>query len=215
MEWRVDHGDERRPIVAMTVGKGALGLLSGDLLLTEIGQGLKRQVTINIHAAAPSSLFPASSLSPAKSLLRYPFTSAPGPDVDTPLVPTPLYASSLALDTLHKPHLDHLHNLSRSFGAPEKRTVAAFLSLWRIWARRRGVPRERGGSGWFAQMALGWIVHGGAIGGLGGQRDKVRRKDGLGAGLGHWGAMRAVWQFLGASTLYGLSSADRCSGDGL
>lgn len=48
-------------------------------------------------------------------------------------------------------------------------------------------------------MALGWVAHGGEVDGVGGQREKTRRKDGLGYGLGHWGALRAAWQFLGAS----------------
>ncbi|WVR07861.1 hypothetical protein IAU60_004904 [Kwoniella sp. DSM 27419] len=95
------------------------------------------------------------------------------------------YATSIAHDTLHKQHLLHLHRMSQLMNTP---TVASYLAMWRIWARRRGLPRHRGGSAWFAAMLLAWVVDGGERG-----AKKVR---GPGKGVGHWGAMRAAWELL-------------------
>lgn len=107
--------------------------------------------------------------------------------------PTPLYASSIAHDTLHKAHLLNIHRLSTSLA---DRNVASFLALWRIWAAQRSLPPSRGGSAWFAGMLLGWIVDGGRIGGQGGVRERTKEVKGLGKGLGYWGSLRAVWEFL-------------------
>lgn len=51
-------------------------------------------------------------------------------------------------------------------------------------------------------MVLGWVVDGGEVG-----RKGIKRR-GLGRGLGHWGALRAGWEFLGNFThgLKGLST---------
>nr|XP_031858971.1 uncharacterized protein CI109_005639 [Kwoniella shandongensis]KAA5526043.1 hypothetical protein CI109_005639 [Kwoniella shandongensis] len=168
VDWTTSNGDERRPVIALTVGKE---------------QGLKYRTDIRIHASIPPSVFPLSTLSPAKSLIR----------VENP-TPTPLYSTSILNDTLHKSHLLHLHRLSQLL-SPE-RTVDNFLAAWRIWANRRGIRRERGASGWFAALALGWVVDGGEVGGVGGSREKVKKIRGVGKGLGHWGALRAAWEFL-------------------
>jgi U3 small nucleolar RNA-associated protein 22 len=45
-------------------------------------------------------------------------------------------------------------------------------------------------------MLLGYIVEGGEIGGQGGVRERTKPAKGLGKGLGYWGALRAVWEFL-------------------
>ncbi|WWC64350.1 uncharacterized protein I303_106960 [Kwoniella dejecticola CBS 10117] len=166
ISWDQAMGDARRPIIKITVGKD---------------QGLKQKQTIRIHASILPDVFPLSTLSPTKSLLRS----------DRP---TPLYTSSIINDTLHKPHLLHLHRLSQVISS--ERTVDSFLATWRIWAKRRGIRRERGGSGWFASMLLGWVVDGGETGGAGGVREKVKKVRGVGKGLGHWGALRAAWEFL-------------------
>ncbi|RXK39464.1 hypothetical protein M231_03297 [Tremella mesenterica] len=172
LSWGYASGDHRRPTVQLSVGKE---------------QGLKYTTTINIHAGVPSTLFPPHTLSPTKCLLRHPSLLEN---------PTTSYSTSIALDTLHKSHLLHLHRLSQHL--PEG-TLASFLAAWRIWARRRGISREKGGSGWFAGVLLGWIVNGGEIGGQGGQREKTRKYKGLGKGLHHWEALRAAWEFI-AST---------------
>ncbi|WVQ80672.1 hypothetical protein IAT38_002777 [Cryptococcus sp. DSM 104549] len=174
VEWTTAMGDERRPIVTLAAGKE---------------QGLKSHVNIRIHASAPTGLFPISSLSPLKSLVR---TSTSSDEPSS--IPTPLYATSIMHDTLHKSHLLHLHRLSQLL-TPE-RTTASYLAMWRIWAARRGIRVERGGSGWFAGLVLGWVVDGSMIGGAGGKREKVKKVAGLGKGLGHWGALRAAWEFL-------------------
>ena len=129
-------------------------------------------------------MFPPSALQPSKSLLRN----------DDESTSTPLYSMSILHDTLHKTHLLHLHRLSQLM---QDRTVDSFFALWRIWASRRGIAPERGGSGWFAAMVLGWVVEGGEIGGQGGDRTRTKRMRGLGKGLGYWGALRAAWEFLG------------------
>ncbi|OCF40806.1 hypothetical protein I317_05418 [Kwoniella heveanensis CBS 569] len=166
IQWSRAMEDVRRPIIIITAGKE---------------QGLKHRIDIRIHASIPPSVFPLSTLSPTKSLLR---TEAP----------TSLYSSSILHDTLQKLHLLHLHRLSQLM-SPE-RTVDSFLAIWRIWANRRGLRRERGGSGWFASMVLGWVVDGGEVGGAGGVRDRLKKVRGVGKGLGHWGALRAAWEFL-------------------
>ncbi|WVW85925.1 hypothetical protein I302_107963 [Kwoniella bestiolae CBS 10118] len=166
LSWDVSMGDARRPIINVSAGKD---------------QGLKHRLDIRIHASILPSVFPLSTLSPSKSLLRSE-------------VPTPLYSSSIINDTLHKPHLLHLHRLSQLL-SPE-RTVDSFLAIWRIWCTRRGIRKERGASAWFASMLLGWVVDGGEVGGIGGVREKVKKVRGVGKGLGHWGALRAAWEFL-------------------
>ncbi|WVR00376.1 hypothetical protein IAU59_007519 [Kwoniella sp. CBS 9459] len=166
IQWDTAMGDTRRPVIVITAGKE---------------QGLKHQLDIRIHASISQDVFPLSTLSPTKSLLRTE-------------IPTPLYSSSILHDTLQKPHLLHLHRLSQRM-SPE-RTVDSFLAMWRIWANRRGLRRERGGSGWFASMVLGWVVDGGEVGGAGGVRDRFKKVRGVGKGLGHWGALRAAWEFL-------------------
>jgi U3 small nucleolar RNA-associated protein 22 len=145
-------------------------------------QGLKHRLTIRIHASPPPNLFVPSTLSPSRNLLRH-------ADLDQS-TPTPLYSTALLHDTIHKSTLLHLHRLSTTLS---ERVVDSFLALWRIWCARRGIRRERGGSGWFAGMVLGWIISGGEVGVKG-----IKRR-GLGKGLGHWGALRAGWEFLGMS----------------
>ncbi|WWC71798.1 uncharacterized protein I206_105757 [Kwoniella pini CBS 10737] len=166
LSWENSMGDARRPIIKIQVGKE---------------QGLKHRLDIRIHASILPDVFPLSSLSPTKSLLRSD-------------IPTPLYSSSILNDTLQKSNLLHLHRLSQVL-SPE-RTVDSFLATWRIWATRRGIRRERGGSGWFASMLLGWVVDGGQVGGGGGVRERIKKVRGVGKGLGHWGALRAAWEFL-------------------
>ncbi|KAK8853038.1 hypothetical protein IAR55_003739 [Kwoniella newhampshirensis] len=168
VEWASSNGDERRPVILITAGKG---------------QGLKQKLDIRIHASVSPNFLPLSTLSPAKALIR----------TETP-TPTPLYSTSILHDTLHKSHLLHLHRLSQRL-SPD-RTVDSYLAAWRIWAHRRGIRRERGASGWFASMILGWVVDGGEVGGVGGSREKVKKVRGVGKGLGHWGALRAAWEFL-------------------
>lgn len=167
VEW--EHADARRPIISIKCGKD---------------QGLKHAIDIRIHASVPADVFQPATLFPTKSLIR---------DGDDP-TPTPLTSSSILHDTLHKPHLLHLHKLAQSLSG--ERTADKFLALWRIWAGRRGLARDRGGSGWFASMILSWVVNGGEIGGQGGKRGVTKRVRGLGRSLGAWGALRAVWEFL-------------------
>ncbi|TYJ58527.1 hypothetical protein B9479_000736 [Cryptococcus floricola] len=174
--WTTAMGDDRRPVISISAGKE---------------QGLKHKLEIRIHASISSTVFPLSSLSPSKCLVR---TSLPTSDEHAAL-PTPLYNTSILHDTLQKPHLLHLHRLSQILPA-NSRTVDSFLALWRIWAKRRGIRLERGGSGWLAGLLLGWVVNGGWIGGAGGKREKVKRVAGLGKSLGPWGAIRAAWEFL-------------------
>ncbi|WRT70438.1 uncharacterized protein IL334_007436 [Kwoniella shivajii] len=166
LSWDSSMGDVRRPVIVVTAGKE---------------QGLKHRLHIRIHAGISPALFPPSNLSPSKSLLRND-------------VPTPLYSSSILNDASHKSYLLHLHRLSQVL-KPE-RTVDSYLAIWRIWATRRGIKRERGGSGWFASMILGWVVEGGEIGGASGVRENTKKVRGVGKGLGHWGAIRAAWEFL-------------------
>ncbi|WWD03397.1 hypothetical protein V865_001449 [Kwoniella europaea PYCC6329] len=166
VSWETAMGDARRPIVKISAGKE---------------QGLKHHLDIRIHASILPTVFPISTLSPTKSLLRSE-------------QPTPLYSSSMINDTLHRPHLLHLHKLSQLL--LPARTVDSFLAIWRIWCTRRGIRRERGASAWFASMLLGWVVGGGEVGGVGGVREKVKKVRGVGKGLGHWGAIRAAWEFL-------------------
>ncbi|WWC91505.1 uncharacterized protein L201_006451 [Kwoniella dendrophila CBS 6074] len=166
LSWTNSSGDARRPIINIVAGKA---------------QGIKHKVDIRIRASILPTVFPLSTLSPIKSLLRSD-------------EPTPLYSSSIIHDTLHKSHLLHLHRLSQLL-SPE-RTVDSFLATWRIWCIRRGIRRDRGGSAWFASMVLGWVVDGGDIGGASGSREKIKKIRGVGKGLGHWGALRAAWEFL-------------------
>ncbi|WVQ73182.1 hypothetical protein IAR50_002746 [Cryptococcus sp. DSM 104548] len=176
--WTTAMGDDRRPVISISAGKE---------------QGLKHKLEIRIHASVPSTVFPLSSLSPSKCLVR---TTLPTSTSDESAThPTPLYNTSILHDTLQKPHLLHLHRLSQLLPA-NSRTVDSFLALWRIWAKRRGIRLERGGSGWLAGILLGWVVNGGWIGGAGGKREKVKRVVGLGKSLGPWGTMRAAWEFL-------------------
>ena len=46
-------------------------------------------------------------------------------------------------------------------------------------------------------MILEWVVDGGEVGGMGGERCKVKKVRGLGKSLGYWGLMRAAWELLG------------------
>lgn len=192
--------DERRPIVVVRAGKGEFARQSSShlCLTTYVDQGLKSKVDIRIHASIPSSLFPLSSLSPAKSLVR---TALFATTDQTNGTPSPLYNTSILHDTLHKPHLLHLHRLSQLLPS-NARTVDSFLALWRIWAKRRGIRRERGGSAWLAGMVLGWVINGGWVGGVGGKREQVKKVAGVGRSLGAWGALRAAWEFLGQLLLY-------------
>ncbi len=151
-----------------------------------VEHGLKYRVDITVHASIPTDTFPLSSLYPSKSLIRL------ASETETPS--TSLYSASILHDTLHKSHLLHIYRISQLL--PD-RTGDSFLALWRIWAARRGINRDRGGSGWFAGFLLGWVVEGGDIGGAGGVRDRTKRVRGLGKGLGYWGAIRAAWEFLG------------------
>ncbi|OWT39986.1 U3 small nucleolar RNA-associated protein 22 [Cryptococcus neoformans Bt1] len=177
IEWSTNMADERRPIVVVHAGKD---------------QGLKSKVEIRIHASIPSSLFPLSSLSPTKSLVR---TTVFANTDQSNATPSPLYNTSILHDTLHKPHLLHLHRLSQLLPS-NARTVDSFLALWRIWAKRRGIRRERGGSAWLAGMVLGWVINGGWLGGVSGKREQMKKVAGVGRGLGAWGALRAAWEFL-------------------
>lgn len=168
-----EQADERRPIISISAGKA---------------QGLKHNVDIRIHASVPQDTFPLATLYPSKSLIRS------GDDESTP---TPQCSTSILHDTLQKAHLVHLHRIAQSLsGGDDERVAAKFLALWRIWASRRGVDRARGGSAWFASMLLGWVVEGGEVGGVGGERGATKRARGLGHGLGAWGALRAAWEFL-------------------
>lgn len=200
IEWSTNMADERRPIVVVHAGKGEFVRQSScDLCLTTyIDQGLKSKVEIRIHASIPSSLFPLSSLSPTKSLVR---TTVFANTDQSNATPSPLYNTSILHDTLHKPHLLHLHRLSQLLPS-NARTVDSFLALWRIWAKRRGIRRERGGSAWLAGMVLGWVINGGWLGGVGGKREQVKKVAGVGRSLGAWGALRAAWEFLGQLLLY-------------
>jgi U3 small nucleolar RNA-associated protein 22 len=180
-----DSQDERRPVIAISVGKG-VSLPCQTVEMTDItDQGLKHRLTVRIHASPPPHMFAPTSLSPSRSLLRH-------ADLDQSS-PTPHYSNSLLHDTLHKSNLLHLHRLSTSLN---ERVVDSFMALWRIWCTRRGIRRERGGSGWFGQMVLGWVINGGEIG------SKGLKRRGLGKGLGYWGALRAGWEFLGASGVF-------------
>lgn len=174
LAWEHVSGDERRPVIVVSIGKE---------------QGIKHHLNIRIHTSIPSNLFPPSTLFPSKSLIRSITVES-----ETSRS-TPLYASSLIEETLYKSHLLHLHRLSQLLTPP--RTLDAFLALWRIWCAWRGLSRDRGGSGWFASMALGYVVDGAEIGGVSGVREKTKRMKGLGRGLGSWGFLRAVWEFLG------------------
>jgi len=185
--WESAMGDERRPIIKLSVGKGALPKSRPQLLtLIVLGQGVKHHLDINLHASIPTDTFPISALYPSRSLVRI-LT-----DAETPR--SPLYSTSILHDTLHKPHLLNLYRLSQLL--PD-RTADSFLALWRIWTNRRGIKGHRGGSGWFASMLLGWVVEGGELGGVGDIRNQTRKVRGLGKGLGYWGALRAAWEFLG------------------
>jgi len=98
-------------------------------------------------------------------------------------------------DTLHKSDLLYLHRLASTLS--HERALASFLALWRIWSTRRGISREKGGSGWFAGALAGWVVEGGEVGGKGGIRDETRKVAGLGKGLGGWQLLRAALEFIG------------------
>lgn len=166
---RWDAIDPQRPIVVLEAGKA---------------QGLKQALEVRIHASVPANTFPLATLYPSKSLVR----------AEEGATPTPQCATSILHDTLQKPHLLNLHHLSQVLNG--ERTVDKFLALWRIWAARRGLARNRGGSGWFAAMLLTWVVEGADIGGKGGNRASTKRIRGLGRGLGAWGAVRAAWEML-------------------
>jgi U3 small nucleolar RNA-associated protein 22 len=185
VEWTYAMDDARRPIILLKSGKA---------------QGLKYATEIKIHASLPSDVFTPPHLSPAKSLCRFNSTSATHTEEvdasDKSAEGTPLYAASIAHDNLHKSHLLHLHRLSTSLGPATERHLASFLALWRTWATQRAIPASRGASAWFAGMLLGWVVHGGRIGGQGGVRDRTKEVKGLGKGLGYWGCLRAVWEFV-------------------
>ena len=168
-------------MIAISVGKGMSVPFRSRKRADPSEQGLKHRLTIRIHASPPPHLFAPTSLSPSRSLLRH-------ADLDQS-TPTPHYSNSLLHDTLHKSTLLHLHRLSTSLN---ERVVDSFMALWRMWCTRRGIRRERGGSGWFGQMVLGWVISGGEIG------SKGLKRRGLGKGLGYWGALRAGWEFLGA-----------------
>ncbi|ORY28154.1 Nrap protein [Naematelia encephala] len=163
--------DPRRPVVVLSAGKA---------------QGSKYALDIRIHAAIPQSVFAPNTLAPSKSLLWHPSVSEDAS--------TPLYSTSILHDTLHSAHLHQLRRLSQT--CTPARSVDSFLAVWRTWCSRRGISRERGGSGWFAATLLTWVVDGAEVGGVGGARDKVRRVRGLGRTLGHWGALRAAWELL-------------------
>lgn len=147
--------------------------------------GIKHSTEIRIHAGLPPGVITPAALGPTKTLLRI----AGAEDFATPL-----YASSLLHDLQHKDSLLHLHKLEQAL--PD-RTADSFLALWRIWASRRGIRRERGGSAWFAGLLLGWVVNGCDIGGQSGDAARTKKVKGLGRGLGHWGALRAAWESLG------------------
>ncbi|CAK9784420.1 Nrap protein, partial [Cutaneotrichosporon oleaginosum] len=164
---RWENLDAQRPIVVLEAGKP---------------QGLKQALEVRIHASVPASTFPLATLYPSKSLVR-------GEDAG----PTPVCSTAILLDSLQKPHLLNLHQLSQKMSG--ERTVDKFLALWRVWTTRRGVARARGASGWFAAMLLTWAVEGADIGGKG-SRATTKRARGLGKGLGAWGALRAVWELL-------------------
>lgn len=153
--------------------------------------GLKLATEIRIHAGLPAGVIGVSTMSPSKSLLRI----AGAEDFATPL-----YSTSLLRDSLHKADLLHLHRLAQALPS---RVADSFLAVWRIWAGRRGIRRERGGSGWFASLLLGWVVEGGEVGGQSGDRAKTKKVKGLGRGLGYWGIVRAAWEFLGESVSRG------------
>ena len=167
--------------------------LIGSSRLVE--QGLRHGVEIKIISATSTDLFPPSSLSPTKSLLRH--STIP---LDSP---TPLYSTSILHDTVHKHHLLHLHRLSQS--CTVERVVDSFLALWRVWASRRGVSRDRGASGWFASILLGWVVDGALVGGVGGDRARMRRDAGVGKSLNPWAALKAAWEKLGVYSAGSLS----------
>lgn len=161
---------------------------SGRIVLANpSAQGLKHAVDIRVHASVPQDTFQLSSLYPSKTLIRS------GDDDESN--PTPQCSTSILHDTLQKAHLLHLHRTSQALG-DDDRVAAKFLALWRIWAARRGLDRAHGASGWFAGLLLGWVVDGGEVGGISGDRAATKRSRGLGRGLGAWGALRAAWEFL-------------------
>nr|ODN99927.1 hypothetical protein L204_02372 [Cryptococcus depauperatus CBS 7855] len=175
LRWSIAMGDERRPVILLSAGKD---------------QGLRYRTEIQIQASIPPNLFQTSSLAPSKSLVRTTTSSD-----ETISTPTPLYNTSILHDTLQKPHLLHLHRLHQGL-SPSTRTMDSYLALWRIWARRRAIPIERGGSGWLARLILQWVTNGGWIGGVGGKRGSIHKVNGLGIGLSVWAILRATWEFL-------------------
>jgi len=96
---------------------------------------------------------------------------------------------------MHKSDLLYLHRLASTLS--QERALASFLALWRIWATRRGISKEKGGSAWFASALAGWVVEGGEMGGKGGVRGSLKRAAGLGKGLGGWQLLRAALEFVG------------------
>jgi hypothetical protein len=144
---------------------------------------MKHETQIRLLPSIPQNLFPLNSLYPSKSLLK----------LSEDAEPTPQTSTCILSDSLHKPHLLHAHAL--------KTNVASFSSavaLWRVWADRRGLA-IRGGGSWFATMILGFVVNGGEQGGIGGRRETLKARKGVGHGLTDWQLLRAGWELLGES----------------
>ena len=78
--------------------------------------------------------------------------------------------------------------------------VEALVVLWKRWAKKRGLPKERGRDAHLARTVAAWILQGGEVGGIGGERLKTRRVNGMGRGMGGWELLRAGWNFVGASS---------------
>lgn len=77
--------------------------------------------------------------------------------------------------------------------------VEALVVLWKKWAKKRGLPKDRGRDAHLARTVAAWVLQGGEVGGIGGERLKTRRVNGMGRGMGGWELLRAGWNFIGAS----------------
>lgn len=143
----------------------------------------KLNLVVVIRTTISPSLFPLSKLSPIRNSVRpsnLPAGTAPPP--------TPLYNSSLASDSLAPYHLLYLHNLSTSL--PSFKDASLLLQLW---GAQRGFGAELawpGPGGWslWCEMVLGYLVNGGGMGKVEGNRRITR-------GMSSYQAFRGVLDF--------------------
>ena len=155
--------------------------------------GLKHSYTIRLLASISPDVFPLSTLYPTKSNLRIQSYDSATDSVESK--PTPIYNTSILLDSSHKTQLLYLHRLHKI--CPSFRSA---LALWRIWGDRRGLSTRSGGGSvgwsWLGTLVLGFIVDGGEVAVSVKGETTVRARKGLGRGLSEWQLLRAGWELL-------------------